>query len=610
MALPAALGGCWSTNGTGVRSPGSLIGTALLHTYDFELQTSSTDFLVVGGYGLPPAMKEHGSGEHIAAAMDDILQSLNRQAGQHPNGTDACSRGDTSKAKPGDISKAKRQEKHSGKKKSKMAKQQARRARTTKMAITGPNLSKGLYPEYLVSGYNCTIQTAADPMSTLDCWGSTPKFQFFASLGLLDKQAQVEQRCELHINTLSKNAAYCSARMCLAFSDWCCAGSPIVGDRVRIIGLSKFDGRTGKVHGHVRGSDFSVKMDDGGQIAVAARKHMEVLVTLKIGAEVIIIGWRDNPSMDGREGTVEAECANSSMMIALKANGPEPEGVVEVPKQHLVLRSKVDQQQEQMLLGMLGRKTAAMHHAWLVGVSTYTNEKKHDISFDSYYGPLAVEAREMLLTHGWCDDNKSVIMSRHSSTNATDKIHVSAMEKKGTYEAMEKLQQSCASEFSEKAQTYAAEIAASGAGHCEYMTLRIEVCGVLPVIWREIKVRGSIKLHQFHDQILCPLFNYTRCYHGYAFQRQEGEPWLGEPDSTAIDMAHVPFYIKALGDCSSIMLSSLITDVGQSATYLYDFGDWIKHQIICTAVEQAGTCVAEVVGGECAGSFVFNLANA
>ena len=82
-----------------------------------------------------------------------------------------------------------------------------------------------------------------------------------------------------------------------------------------------------------------------------------------------------------------------------------------------------------------------------------------------------------------------------------------------------------------------------------------------------------------------------------------------------MDMAHIPFYIAALGDDRKISVSSLLSSEGDTIEYVHDLGDWWRHKITCVQVHASPTplaggvadkkhntfVVAEVLGGAICG---------
>ena len=57
-----------------------------------------------------------------------------------------------------------------------------------------------------------------------------------------------------------------------------------------------------------------------------------------------------------------------------------------------------------------------------------------------------------------------------------------------------------------------------------WLTLRIQLIGVVPVIYRDFRVSSRITLAAFHDQVLCPILGHRRNFHAHAFRR--GAPAL------------------------------------------------------------------------------------
>ena len=111
----------------------------------------------------------------------------------------------------------------------------------------------------------------------------------------------------------------------------------------------------------------------------------------------------------------------------------------------------------------------------------------------------------------------------------------------------------------------------------------------------QVRVSSHITLAHLHDFVLCTIFNYVRGFHAYAFRRGD-EPWLGPMTSSSMDMAHIPFYIQALGDDRKVKIGSLLSSVGDELTYVHDLGDWWQHKIVCTGTHSECRAVGEDVG--------------
>ena len=180
-----------------------------------------------------------------------------------------------------------------------------------------------------------------------------------------------------------------------------------------------------------------------------------------------------------------------------------------------------------------------------------------------------------------------------------------------------------------RAAAYAAELhddfsrrrAATPSDVPAHLTLRVKVVGIVPEIWRLLRVTPTLTLNELADQVLCPVFGYTRNYHSHAFQQCDGAkaglidceraagdqdtapPWLGPVKCTALDMAHVPFFVGALGDDRLVPVGAMLRKIGDGLRFVSDLGDWWEHRISVVAVggEEVLGAAAEVLDGALAG---------
>jgi len=123
----------------------------------------------------------------------------------------------------------------------------------------------------------------------------------------------------------------------------------------------------------------------------------------------------------------------------------------------------------------------------------------------------------------------------------------------------------------------------------EICTLRIELCGSDPLIWRQVEVPTSITLKVLHDIIQAAMGWWD--YHLWEFtcgQRRFGLPmdedWGTEPRTDAV----------------KVRLREVLTPRTTTITYLYDFGDEWEHRLVLTNSRQgeAGIGYPRYVGGE------------
>jgi len=123
----------------------------------------------------------------------------------------------------------------------------------------------------------------------------------------------------------------------------------------------------------------------------------------------------------------------------------------------------------------------------------------------------------------------------------------------------------------------------------EICTLRIELCGSDPLIWRQVEVPTSVTLKVLHDIIQAAMGWWD--YHLWEFtigKRRFGLPmdedWGTEPRT----------------DAAKVRLRQVLTPCRTTITYLYDFGDDWEHRLILTGIRQGEPRISypRYVGGE------------
>jgi len=98
--------------------------------------------------------------------------------------------------------------------------------------------------------------------------------------------------------------------------------------------------------------------------------------------------------------------------------------------------------------------------------------------------------------------------------------------------------------------------------------LKITLLGIVPPIWRRIQVPGGIKLSRLHDVIQVAM-GWTDS-HLHQFER-DGKYW-GNPEYYEDDDIEV-------FDERRVPLHNLLQAEGDSALYVYDFGDNWRHTV-------------------------------
>ena len=108
-------------------------------------------------------------------------------------------------------------------------------------------------------------------------------------------------------------------------------------------------------------------------------------------------------------------------------------------------------------------------------------------------------------------------------------------------------------------------------------TLRIELVDIQPTIWRLLHIDGRIRLDAFHH-VLQAAVGWTDA-HLHHFEIREKQ--YGVPDPEYDDEG------RGLIDERKFRLNQLL-DIGDSAIYLYDFGDSWGHRITVVDIKEIG----------------------
>ena len=250
----------------------------------------------------------------------------------------------------------------------------------------------------------------------------------------------------------------------------------------------------------------------------------------------------------------------------------------------------------------LGR--VEIHHMWFAS----TGGEKMNMNHDAYRGPISAEALKALEKGGWEESEGTSTRCVLSQPDRPGPLFrpPPLPKRQGPREALLELQKLQCERDVPTAQAYAkalSEVKVSMKASAA-LTLRVDVIGITPPIWRLVRVSPHMTLARLHDQVLCPVLGYTRNYHGYAFRRK-AEPWLGPVAGTALDTAHLVFYMGALGDDRAVTVGSLLSAAGESITYVHDLGDWWSHRIEVVHgsswQQHKKIDVAELLDGEGAG---------
>jgi hypothetical protein len=120
-------------------------------------------------------------------------------------------------------------------------------------------------------------------------------------------------------------------------------------------------------------------------------------------------------------------------------------------------------------------------------------------------------------------------------------------------------------------------------------TLRIELEGIEPLIWRRVAVRTTMTLTDLH-RVIQAAMGWLDC-HLWEFEANDRKYSMLIPDD--------PEWNRCITDATTTKLSTLLTTGMREMSYLYDMGDSWQHRIIVeklTAIEPGK--YPQFLGGE------------
>jgi len=120
-------------------------------------------------------------------------------------------------------------------------------------------------------------------------------------------------------------------------------------------------------------------------------------------------------------------------------------------------------------------------------------------------------------------------------------------------------------------------------------TLRIELEGIEPLIWRRVAVRTTMTLTDLH-RVIQAAMGWLDC-HLWEFEANDRKYSMLIPDD--------PEWNRRITDATTTKLSTLLTTGMREMSYLYDMGDSWQHRIIVeklTAIEPGK--YPQFLGGE------------
>ena len=112
----------------------------------------------------------------------------------------------------------------------------------------------------------------------------------------------------------------------------------------------------------------------------------------------------------------------------------------------------------------------------------------------------------------------------------------------------------------------------------EIYTLKVTLMDTEPPIWRRVLVAANLTLAQLHDIVQAAMgWNDSHLHEFQAGEQRIGIPTEDDPET---------------GDERKFRLSTLLTGVGATLGYMYDFGDSWDHTIALEAVAPPDPAVA------------------
>jgi len=230
------------------------------------------------------------------------------------------------------------------------------------------------------------------------------------------------------------------------------------------------------------------------------------------------------------------------------------------------------------------------------------------VNMDNYKGPFLVTIRDDLLAKGW--DRKSLMIAPPADMGLKGRCFAPPGPNVTINQPLDPILRRAARaarDAEPRAAAFAERLGAAAYDGDATFTIKVEVVGLYPPIWRRLRVAAGLPLSDLDDRVLRPAFGYTRNMHAHAFRRRPHEPWLGPRESTAMDMCHLPWYVRALGPDAAVRLGQVLADVGDELTWVWDLGDWWEHRVTVEAVGRRAAggggddVVAALLGGEGAG---------
>ena len=118
--------------------------------------------------------------------------------------------------------------------------------------------------------------------------------------------------------------------------------------------------------------------------------------------------------------------------------------------------------------------------------------------------------------------------------------------------------------------------------------VRIQLNGVYPEVFREVKVSGSMALRTFADKVILPAMGWRRSYHCYYFTDvKDGSNYGQNMDVTErlVDSMFTSLHGFVFVDDAKVRLGDLLSSPGDVLEFIYDLGVRWSHTITVTSAK-------------------------
>ena len=137
-----------------------------------------------------------------------------------------------------------------------------------------------------------------------------------------------------------------------------------------------------------------------------------------------------------------------------------------------------------------------------------------------------------------------------------------------------------------------------------YFIITIELTGITPKIYRQVKISPKLSLAVLHDKVITPLFGYKRDYHAYQYlasHRERKDISFGPTLAQSCDIHHVKQQLgwhkagRYMIDSQFVYISDFLININDKLKYIYDLGDLYHHTITLNKVVLVHDSVVKTV---------------